>query len=77
MAICTSSSRTFAVSNRSTKTSTVWRIRPGTGDRVTFIAENGSVRVINSAIYAMQKFQKQMMGEAEKSGFLSEDDVAE
>ncbi|MEZ3437154.1 MAG: AbrB/MazE/SpoVT family DNA-binding domain-containing protein [Lachnospiraceae bacterium] len=48
-----------------------------TGDRVTFIAENGSVRVINSAIYAMQKFQKQMAGEAEKSGFLSENDVAE
>lgn len=48
-----------------------------TGDRVTFIVENGSVRVINSAIYAMQKFQKQMAGEAEKSGFLSEDDVAE
>lgn len=48
-----------------------------TGDRVTFVVENGSVRVINSAIYAMQKFQKQMVGEAEKSGFLSENDVAE
>ena len=29
-----------------------------TGDRVTFIFENGSVRVINSAVYAMQKFQE-------------------
>lgn len=28
-----------------------------TGDRVTFIVENGSVRVVNSAIYAMQKFR--------------------
>ena len=33
-----------------------------TGDRVTFIFENGSVRVINSAVYAMQKFQEQMKG---------------
>lgn len=32
-----------------------------TGDRVTFIVENGSVRVINSAICAMQKFQEQMV----------------
>ena len=35
-----------------------------TGDRVTFIAENGSVRIINSAIYAMQKLQEQMKGQA-------------
>lgn len=47
-----------------------------TGDRVTFIVENGSVRVINSAVYAMQKFQEQMKGEARKAGFASEDDVA-
>ena len=43
-----------------------------TGDRVTFIFENGSVRVINSAVYAMQKFQEQMKGQAEKAGFASE-----
>ena len=48
-----------------------------TGDRVTFIVENGTVRVINSAVYAMQKFQEQMKGEAEKAGFVNEDDVAE
>lgn len=48
-----------------------------TGDRVTFIVENGSVRVINSAIYAMQKFQEQMKGEADKVGFASEEDVAD
>lgn len=47
-----------------------------TGDRVTFIVENGSVRVINSAIYAMQKFQKQMAGTAQAAGFSSEEDVA-
>lgn len=48
-----------------------------TGDRVTFIVEGGTVRVINSAIYAMQKFQEQMKGEAEKAGFSSEEDVAD
>ena len=47
-----------------------------TGDRVTFVAENGTVRVINSAVYAMQKFQEQMAGEAIKAGLQSEDDVA-
>lgn len=48
-----------------------------TGDRVTFIFENGSVRMINSAVYAMQKFQEQMKGQAEKAGFTSEEDVAD
>lgn len=48
-----------------------------TGDRVTFIFENSSVRMINSAVYAMQKFQEQMKGQAEKAGFASEEDVAD
>ncbi|MCD7784392.1 MAG: AbrB/MazE/SpoVT family DNA-binding domain-containing protein [Oscillospiraceae bacterium] len=48
-----------------------------TGDRVTFIFENGTVKIVNSAVYAMQKFQEQMRGEAENAGFTSEDDVAE
>lgn len=47
------------------------------GDRVTFIVENGSVRVLNSAIYAMQKFQRQMKGETAKAGFHSEEEIAE
>lgn len=47
-----------------------------TGDRVTFIVENGTVRVVNSAVYAMQKFQEQMKGQAAQAGFVSEDDVA-
>lgn len=47
-----------------------------TGDRVTFIVENGTVRVVNSAVYAMQKFQEQMKGQAAQAGFASEDDVA-
>ena len=48
-----------------------------TGDRVTFILEGDTVRVVNSAVYAIQKFQQQMKGEAEKAGLTSEDDVAE
>ena len=46
------------------------------GDRVTFIVENGTVRVENSSIYALQRFQKEMQGEAEKSGLFSEEDIA-
>ena len=48
-----------------------------TGDRVTFIVEGNNVRVVNSAVYALMRFQEQMDGEAEKAGLLSEDDVAE
>lgn len=48
-----------------------------TGDRVTFIVDGSDVRVVNSAVYALMKFQEQMKGEAEKAGFMSEDDVAE
>lgn len=33
--------------------------------------------VVNSAIVAMQKFQEQMSGKADKSGFSSENDVDE
>lgn len=45
------------------------------GDRITFVVENGSVRVINSAIYAMQMLQAQMDGEAETAGIASDEDV--
>ncbi len=48
-----------------------------TGDRVTFIVDGTNVRVVNSAVYALMKFQEQMGGEAEKAGLMSEDDVAE
>ncbi|MBQ9347798.1 MAG: AbrB/MazE/SpoVT family DNA-binding domain-containing protein [Oscillibacter sp.] len=47
------------------------------GDRVIFIVENDSVRIMNSAIFAMQKFQEQMSGQAAKAGLMSEDDVME
>ena len=46
------------------------------GDRVTFIVEGNNVRVVNSAVYALMRFQEQMGGEGEKAGLFSEDDVA-
>lgn len=45
------------------------------GDRVTFVVENGNVRLINSAVYAMQILQSNMVGEAEASGLTSDDAV--
>lgn len=46
------------------------------GDCITFIADSNSVRMVNSAIYAMQVLQSEMTGEAKCSGLCSEDDVA-
>ncbi len=45
------------------------------GDRITFIVEGNSVRIVNSAIYAMQMLQNEMTGEAERAGLTSDDDV--
>ena len=45
------------------------------GDRITFVVENGSVRVVNSTIYAMQMLQAQMDGEAETADITSDEDV--
>jgi len=36
------------------------------GDRITFIVEGNTVRIVNSAVYAMQMLQNEMQGEAEK-----------
>ena len=47
------------------------------GDRITFIVENGTVRLVNSAVYAMQILQAQMADEAEKTGLNSDDAVME
>ena len=43
------------------------------GDRITFIVEGNSVRVVNSAVYAMQVLQQQRAGEAERAGLTDED----
>lgn len=45
------------------------------GDRVTFVVEGNTVRIVNSAVYAMQILQQEMAGEAERTGLVSEDDV--
>ena len=45
------------------------------GDRVTFIVEGPTVRLVNSAVYAMQMLQQDMAGEAARAGLTSEDDV--
>ena len=45
------------------------------GDRVTFIVEGDTVRIVNSAVYAMQMLQQEMAGEAERTGMTEEDDV--
>ena len=45
------------------------------GDRVTFIVEGNTVRMVNSAVYAMQVLQREMAGEAERSGLTTEDAV--
>ena len=47
------------------------------GDRVTFVVDGNQVRVVNSAIYTLEQFQKHMTGEALKAGFSSEDEIAE
>lgn len=45
------------------------------GDRITFIVEGSTVRIVNSAVYAMQVLQKEMAGEAQRAGLNSDDDV--
>lgn len=47
------------------------------GDRVTFVVENGNVRLINSAVYAMQMLQTQMIGEAEKAGLTTDQSIVD
>lgn len=45
------------------------------GDRVTFIVENGTVRIVNSAVYAMQVLQNHMTGESKKANLETEEDI--
>ena len=47
------------------------------GDRVSFIVEGNTVRIVNSAVYAMQMLQREMTGEAERAGLTTDDDVIE
>jgi len=45
------------------------------GDRITFIVDGNTVRIVNSAVYAMQVLQREMAGEAERTGLTSDDDI--
>ena len=45
------------------------------GDRISFIVEGGTVRIVNSAVYAMQMLQRELSGEAAESGLTSDDDI--
>ena len=45
------------------------------GDHVSFIIEGNTVRLVNSAVYAMQVLQHEMAGEAERTGLTSDEDV--
>ena len=45
------------------------------GDRVTFVVENGNVKLFNSTVYAMQTLQTQMTGEADTSGLTSDEAI--
>ncbi|MDO4664407.1 MAG: AbrB/MazE/SpoVT family DNA-binding domain-containing protein [Erysipelotrichaceae bacterium] len=45
------------------------------GDRVSFVVEGNTVRIVNSAVYAMQMLQQEMVGDAERTGLTSEDDI--
>jgi AbrB family looped-hinge helix DNA binding protein len=47
----------------------------GTGDRVTFVVDGNTVRILNSALYAMEILQNKMEGEAERAGLKDDDDV--
>ena len=45
------------------------------GDRITFVVEGTSVRIVNSAVYAMEILQGEMAGEADRTGLRTEEDV--
>lgn len=45
------------------------------GDRITFVVENGSVHIFNSAVYAMKMLQAQTSGQAENANLKSEEEI--
>ncbi|HOU39355.1 MAG TPA: AbrB/MazE/SpoVT family DNA-binding domain-containing protein [Treponemataceae bacterium] len=47
------------------------------GDKVFFVEDNGSIQFLNASQVAIRAVQNGMSGEAEKSGFSTEDDVVQ
>ena len=45
------------------------------GDRLSFIVEGSTVRIVNSATYAMNVLQAEMNGAATSAGIQTEEDV--
>ena len=45
------------------------------GDRITFVVENGSVHIFNSAVYAMKMLQSEMSCEAKSKNLKSEEEI--
>lgn len=52
-------------------------LKIGPGSRVSFIVEKGSVRIVNSMLFAMSSLQKDMKGEAEKAELTTDESVVE
>ena len=47
------------------------------GDRIYFLVDGKSVRIVNSAVYALHVIQKEMEGEAERVGLGSEESIVD
>lgn len=45
------------------------------GEKVTFVVVGDEVKIVNAAAYTMKVLQTEMMGEAEKVGLNSEEDI--
>jgi len=45
------------------------------GDKVLFLESNEGVLMLNSSMIALKQLQRDLEGEAEKAGLLTEDDV--
>ena len=45
------------------------------GEKVTFVVVGDEVKIVNAAAYAMKVLQTEMIGEAAKAGFETEEDI--
>lgn len=45
------------------------------GDRISFVVDGNSVRIVNAAVFAMQTLQNELNGEAERTGLVSDEEV--
>lgn len=47
------------------------------GGKVTFVVENGEIRVVNAALHTLTEWQAQLNGAAERAGFRDEQSVSD